>query len=112
MNTSRHALDGALLSEMLVCSQFWREFVRNFGYLFAILFEVLGIYSRGIHHFTGWEGMGVEGHQKCEQKYCEEIWRFLSFTIIPPPQTTKSVDGLSALWSERKSLGRNSGSPF
>ena len=39
---------------------------------FAILFEVLLMQiQEEIHHFAAWEG-GVEGHQNCEQNFCEE----------------------------------------
>ena len=38
-------------------------FVRNFGGVFAILFEVLLIeIQEEIHHFAGWEG-GVKGRE-------------------------------------------------
>ena len=54
-----------------VCSQFleglfaiFGGFVRNFGGVFAILFEVLLIeIQEEIHHFAGWEG-GGQGAQK------------------------------------------------
>ena len=49
-----------------VCSQFLRR-VRNFGRMFAILFEVLLTeIQEEIHHFAGWEG-GVTGRNNCEQ---------------------------------------------
>ena len=48
-------------------------FVRNFGRVFAILFEVLLIETQEeILHFLGQEGGGVKGHKNCEQIFCEQ----------------------------------------
>ena len=48
-----------------------RGFVRNFGGVFAILFEVLPVeIQEEIHRFAGWEGF--KGHENCEQKLCEQ----------------------------------------
>ena len=42
--------------------------------MFAILFEALIIeIQEEIHHFAGWEGGGVKGHEDCEQTFCEQI---------------------------------------
>ena len=47
-------------------------FVRNFGRVFAILFEALLIeIQEEIPHFAGWEGV-VNGHKNCEQNLCEQ----------------------------------------
>ena len=66
-------------SETPVCSYFclfaiFGEFVRNFGWVLAILFEILLIdIQEEIHHFAGWGGGGgVTGHKNCEQKFCEQ----------------------------------------
>ena len=57
-----------------VCSQFLEGLVRNFGAVFAILFEALLIETpEEIHHFAGWEGGGLKGHKNCEQTFCEQI---------------------------------------
>ena len=46
-------------------------FVRDFGRVFAILFEVLLTeIEEENDHFAGWEG-GFKGHKNCEQKLCE-----------------------------------------
>ena len=61
------------LSEMPVCSYFhlfaiFGVFVRNVGWVFAILFEVFLIECQEeIHHFAGWE-RGLKGHKKFVNK--------------------------------------------
>ena len=50
-------------------------FVRNFGWVFEVLFEVLLIEIQvleEIHHFAGWEGGGFKGYENCEQKCFEQ----------------------------------------
>ena len=49
------------------------EFIRNFGWVFEILFEVLLIeIQEEIHHFAGWEG-GGKGHKNCEQQFVNKL---------------------------------------
>ena len=57
----------------LIMILFVRNFGRNLGWVFVILFEVLFIeIQEEIHHFAGWEGGGVKGHKNREEKFCEQ----------------------------------------
>ena len=55
----------------MLCVRNFRRFVRNFGRVFAIRFEILLIeIEEEIHHFAGWGGF--KGRENCEQTFCEQ----------------------------------------
>ena len=49
------------------------EFVRNFGQVFAVLFEVLLLqFQEELHHFAGWEG-GGKGYKNRGQNFVNNL---------------------------------------
>ena len=65
-------LRNACLFIILFVRNFWR-FVRNFGQVFAILFEVLLIeIQEEIHHFAVWEG-GLRGAKIVNKHFVNKL---------------------------------------
>ena len=69
----------ASFSETPVCSQFclfaiFAGFVRNFGWVFAILLEVLLIQiQEEFHHFAGWEGGVLRGTKIVNKNFVNKV---------------------------------------
>ena len=56
-----------------VFCNFWR-FVRNFGRVFAILFEALQIeIQKEIHYVAGWEGGGLRGAKIVNKNFVNKL---------------------------------------
>ena len=83
LNCLQWSLAGSLIRNarlfIILFSAIFGGFVRNFGWVFAILFEVLLIENEEeIHHFPGWEGGGGQGAQKLWTKSLWTNWGILT----------------------------------
>ena len=97
-------------SETPVCSQFclfaiFGGSVRNFGRVFAILFEVLLIeIQEEIHHFSGWDGGGLRGTKIVNKHFVNKLAFPSQGTVRETKNTVRSSSRSASSQAPRKLL--------